>query len=223
MNLPERDVMRHDLAFLHTGHVHVETFGNLVSEMHPTLRVRHVVAEALLEDARENGLTEALNERVRKAMSDAASTGARVVVCTCSTIGGVAEATTGPFRPMRIDRPMADHAVARGRHILVVAALQSTLSPTLGLLRDSARAAGQDVHLTEWLIEGAWPLFVRGNHDAYVDAVADAVRSRAARFDVVVLAQASMAAAAGRCADVAVPVLSSPRIGTRAAIDAALA
>ncbi len=38
--------------------------------------------------------------------------------------------------------------------------------------------------------------------------------------DVIVLAQASMAPAAQLCSDLSVPVLSSPRLGAEAAIEA---
>jgi hypothetical protein len=54
-----------------------------------------------------------------------------------------------------------------------------------------------------------------------VQAVADAVRAEAGRCDLVVLAQASMAAAAAKCADLALPILSSPRMGVEAAARAA--
>jgi len=48
--------------------------------------------------------------------------------------------------------------------------------------------------------------------------LAEACAARA--FDVIVLAQASMAAAEPFCADLPCPVLSSPRLGLLAAINA---
>lgn len=210
--------MRHDLAFLHTANVHVETFSKITEEVNPGMRVRHVVAEELLEEARKHGITEKLAQRVQAAVADAASSGARVVVCTCSTIGGLAEAAVGEFRAMRIDRAMADFAVRQGRRILVAAALESTLGPTLELLRDSARIAGAENQMTALLVEGAWAFFERGDSDGYADAVAQAILAGSQGFDVVVLAQASMAPAAARCRNIAIPVLSSPRMGVEAAI-----
>jgi hypothetical protein len=69
---------------------------------------------------------------VNAAMTAAASNGASMFVCTCSTIGGVAErtSTNGQFVAVRIDRAMADKAVNSGPKILVVASLESTLGPT---------------------------------------------------------------------------------------------
>ena len=214
--------MQHDLAFLHTANVHVETFSKITEEVNPGMRVRHVVAEELLEEARKDGITEKLAQRVHAAVTDAASSGARVVVCTCSTIGGLAESTAGEFHAMRIDRAMANFAVRQGRRVLVAAALESTLGPTIDLLRDSARVAGTENQMTTLLVEGAWAYFERGDSECYIDAIAHAIRTGNHGFDVVVLAQASMAPAAARCGNIGIPVLSSPRMGVEAAVRLAL-
>src|SRR6476661_1546288 len=105
--------MRHDIAFLHTSPVHVPTFEKLMQEVAPDLRVSHIVREDLLADAQRDGIGDSsLIARIRKAMTDAGASGAAVVVCTCSTIGGVAESmnTEGAFIAARIDRAMADKA-----------------------------------------------------------------------------------------------------------------
>jgi len=215
--------LRHDLAFVHTAAVHIETFTQLVAELAPGLRLRHVVASELLEEARKDGSTDRLAQGVHAAMTEAASSGARVVVCTCSTIGGLAEATGGAFRSMRIDRAMTDSAVQYGRRVLVVAALEDTLDPTFALLRESARNVGVEVELSTLLVEGAWAKFERGDCEGYLGAVAEAVRTRRDRYDVVVLAQASMAPVAAQCSDGGVPILSSPRLGVEVAVRACLA
>jgi hypothetical protein len=73
-------------------------------------------------------------------------------------------------------------------------------------VRKRAAAAGKDVAVTSHLCEGA---FGSDRHDELVRAGIEAV---AAKTDVVVLAQASMARVA---VDSPVPVLSSPRLGMR--------
>jgi hypothetical protein len=207
------------LAFLHTSAVHVDTFDRLVRAAAPGLAVAHRVAEDLLADAQRLGVEDpALIARVYAAMRNAAADGATLVVCTCSTIGSLAEQTPtdGRFTAARIDRAMADRAVALGPTILVVAALESTLGPTTGLLRESARAARADVTLQPLLVSQAWPHFLHGDRDTYIQAVVQAVREHAAHADVIVLAQASMAPASEALADLGVPVLSSPQIGVQA-------
>lgn len=213
--------MRKHIAFLHTSPVHVETFERLARAADPALEVEHVVAEDLLAEAQRVGANDpALVRRVQDAMTAAAARGAALVVCTCSTIGGAAERTpagTGSA-VARIDRAMADRAVALGPRVLVVAALESTLEPTAELIRKSAVALHAEVELGHLLVAGAWAHFLRGDRAAYVDAVASAVREACSRADVIVLAQASMAPAAESLGDIGVEVLSSPALGVQSAL-----
>lgn len=213
--------MRRHIAFLHTSPVHVETFERLVKSADPTVQVEHFVDESLLADAQRMGSTDpGIVERVQSAMAGAASHGAAMVICTCSTIGGSAERTpAGPgFAVARIDRAMADRAVALGPRVLVVAALESTLEPTAQLIRESAFALQTAVELEPLFIPHAWAHFLRGDRGAYVQAVAAAARAAAARADVVVLAQASMAPAVDLLNDLGVQVLASPALGVQSAL-----
>ncbi len=216
--------MRDALAFVHTAQVHVPTFERLVQEMAPGLRVRHVVHEALLADARVLGLDDAaLVARVHQAMHDAASSGARVVVCTCSTIGAIAErtATGDAFEALRIDRAMADRAVRTGPRVLIVAAVESTLAPTTALVLSAAQNAGVEVQPSQLLIEQAWPHFQSGDIAGYIETLAQGIRAKASMAgaaDVIVLAQASMAPVADALTDLGIEVLSSPAPGVRVAV-----
>jgi hypothetical protein len=219
--------MANQLAFLHTSPVHVATFDSLVRQADPSLRVDHHVREDLLALARELGSEHPdVVRRVHEAMRAAAEAGASLVVCTCSTIGGIAENMPGPtaFEAMRIDRAMADRAVRPGGVVLVVAALRSTVGPTLDLLRDSAHRLGARVELVPLCVEEAWAFFERGDRTAYLQAIADAItaatRSPSSRVSVVVLAQASMAPVVDLLAGTTgVEVLASPRLGVAAALE----
>lgn len=213
--------MPHHIAFLHTSPVHIATFDRITQTVDPTLRVEHTVDEALLADAQRMGATDAaLVQRVQAAMRGAAAQGASLVVCTCSTVGGAAERTpihTG-FAVARIDRAMADRAVALGPRILVVAALESTLGPTTELIRESANARGTAVDVQHLLVAEAWSHFQRGDRAAYLEAVAAAIRATPLHADAIVLAQASMADAADALRDLGVEVLSSPLLGVQSAV-----
>lgn len=210
-----------DIAFLHTSPVHVATFDALMEEQAPQMAVHHVVDETLLQDARNKGLDDVgLADRVHQAMHRGAESGARMVVCTCSTIGAIAEAmpVRDAFMVARIDRAMADEAVRLGPEVLVLAALESTLEPTQALIRDSAFRLKRDVHVITHAIPGAWQLFERGDVDGYAACIAAAARRALPGPSVIVLAQASMAGAEQLLRDAGVPVLSSPRLGVAAAI-----
>ncbi len=217
--------MPYDLAFLHTSQVHIATFDKLVSNLNPELRVQHIVREGLLEDARRDGLTSELKAKVQGALLEASYTGAKVVVCTCSTIGGVAETQQNSlgFHVMRIDRAMADEAVRIGQRILLVAALESTLKPTRELLEDSARNLGKVPEIDMLHVENAWSFFEAGDLENYLATIAQRLERSWQNYDVIVLAQASMAQAVQHCRTVKIPLLSSPKLGVRAAIRAALA
>lgn len=213
--------MRQHVAFLHTSPAHVETFDRLLKAADPLVRVEHFVAQDLLADAQRAGADDpTLVERIQAAMAAAASNGAAIVVCTCSTIGGSAErASTGfGFTAARIDRAMANRAVELGPRILVVAALESTLVPTAKLIEESATALQGKVELEYLLVREAWSHFQRGDRAAYLQAVVAAVRAEPRRVNVVVLAQASMAPAADALNDLGVEVLSSPTLGVQSVL-----
>lgn len=207
------------LALLHTSPVHVPVFDALRDKDHPSLPMRHHVHEDLLERARSGG-PETVRPTVAAILAEAVADGADAVLCTCSTIGDVAESCAPALGVpvLRVDRPMAA-AAARHRRVVVLATSHSTLQPTADLVLQEA--AGRPVDLTTRLVEGAWECFRAGDHDGYLDAVAAAV-DQVTDADVVVLAQASMSDAALRVTG-RVPVLSSPRSGLRAAATAVAA
>lgn len=215
---PRRPVPGGVLALLHTSPVHVPVFDALRDEDHPDLELRHTVDEELLARARIEGPA-AVADEVRVALGRAVADGAGAVLCTCSTIGGIAERAEAGVPVLRVDRPMAAAAVAIGPRVTVVAALESTLAPTVALVEDEARAAGRPVTVRTLLADGAWARFEAGDRDGFAAAVA-ATADSVTGADVIVLAQASMAPAQ-RLVTTAVPVLSSPRPGLAAGADAA--
>ncbi len=209
------------ITFLHTSPVHVATFDKLLAELGPDVTASHIVDESLLAYARQFGAKDShLIARVSATVRQAAEQGAKVVLCTCSTLGGVVEQldTQGKYLAMRVDRPMADQAVALGPSILVVAALESTLAPTVELIQSSAERLAVTVSLTPIVVADAWHAFEQADMGTYFEQIARAVRQSVAGNSVVVLAQASMAGAQTLLDDIGVMVLSSPRLGVAAAV-----
>ncbi|WP_234323706.1 aspartate/glutamate racemase family protein [Streptomyces sp. NRRL F-2580] len=200
------------LVLLHTSPVHVPVFDALRDRRHPGAVLRHLVAPELLERARAEGpgaVAPAL-------LALLAAAGPAPVLVTCSTIGATAESLAPQLGApvLRVDRPMAAAAVRTGARIAVLAALESTLAPTAGLLADEA--GERRVSVRTHLVAGAWERFEAGDTAGYlarVAAAADAVTGA----DVIVLAQASMAGAAGLTTN-PVPVLSSPAPGLAAGL-----
>jgi len=121
----------------------------------------------------------------------------------------------------RIDRAMAEAAVAKGSRILIAACVASTVGPTSDLVAKVAQEAGRDVVLRVVLIADAWPKFMAGDVQGYQAAIVERLAAEKGDADVVVLAQASMAGAAPEAERrLGLPVLTSPRLGVTAAIAA---
>ncbi len=209
------------LTFLHTAAALAPGFDQLMAELAPDVPSRHLIAPDLLDTARAHGAdAEATRAAVHDAAANTVDGGARVVLCTCSTIGDPDEKADVGAIVMRVDRPMAEAAVAAGSRILVVVTLQSTIRPTTDLIRDAAEKLGRPVALSTLLAEAAWARFEAGDADGYYAEITDTVTKCSGDVDAVVLAQGSMAPAADLCEGARAPVVSSPRLGVEAAVAA---
>jgi hypothetical protein len=210
------------LAFLHTSPVHVETFGLLVRQLGESVPVRHEVRQDLLLAALAAGTSpEFVRSALGNVLRELARDGAKVIVCTCSTIGGLAEAALVPnCTVMRVDRPVAELAISSGRRILLVAALPTALQQTLALLHQIASDAQRSPNIVEVLCRPAWDLFENGDVSGYIAALARTIGSTAVSGDLVLLAQASMAPVAQLVGRSDISVVSSPALGVEAAIAA---
>ncbi|MFF8784645.1 aspartate/glutamate racemase family protein [Streptomyces sp. NPDC015125] len=204
------------LVLLHTSPLHVPVFDALRDEEAPGLTLDHLVRPELLDRARAQG-PDSVAKDLEADLAGAVRGGARVALCTCSTLGSVAEAAGAALglSVLRVDRPMAATAVATGPRIAVLATLESTFVPTKELIMEEAGRAGREVSVRTVLVPGAWERFEAGDSDGYLMAIASAARE-IRNADVIVLAQGSMAPAAEGL-DVGVPVLAGPRTGLRAA------
>ena len=207
------------LTLIHTAAGNVSAFNALLADLAPDIPVQHIVDDSLIAEARARGINPGLNRRVTNAILNASDSGARTILCTCSSIGPRAEVA----RPMT-DRPvlradaMAEEAVARGKRIVVAATLQSTLGPTMDIIQAAADAKGADVELIELLCSDAWASFEQGDTESYEQKIAAELERAGADADIIVLAQASMAGAAKRCQG-STPILTSPESGLKAAIE----
>ncbi|MFJ5547931.1 arylsulfatase [Streptomyces sp. NPDC093225] len=170
------------LALLHTSPVHVPVFDALRDRDHTGLELHHVVAPELLDRARAHG-PEAVATQVGHLLAEAVAGGARAVLCTCSTIGAVAEshAAAAGVPVLRVDRPMAAEAARLGGRVVVLGALESTLGPTAALLEEESAArpgpAEAPFSVETRLVPGAWERFEAGDPAGYVALVARAVEA----------------------------------------------
>ena len=212
---------RRVLGLLHTAEAHRTRFDRLLAEMAPPeVGWVQCVREALLRQALDTFPVNTIAAGIAHAMATLRNQGARQVLCTCSSIGGMAEQVGRQMGlpTLRLDRPMAEAAVAAGRHILVAACLPSTLGPTTQLLNEVAHARNRRVEIETLLMENAWPLFQAGDEAGFTRHIAGIILNTHPHPDAIVLAQASMAAAADLLQHSPVPVFSSPRLGVAASL-----
>lgn len=212
--------MRGKLALVHTSPTLTPLFASLCAKWLPQMSLVHLVDESLIKNTIASGRLEKLTmRRTIGLIGSAIDGGADAVLVTCSSIGPGVDIASELFdQPvLRVDRAMAETAVAQGRRIGVVATLSTTLEPTRELVRRSAEAAGKDIEIIDCLCDGAFDALMSGDAEAHDRAVAEALTTRLGEADVVVLAQASIARVLDGLPAGAVlaPVLSSPELGVR--------
>ena len=205
------------ICLIHTAPMMVQIFTPLCKDRLPDVKVTQIINESMIKDTIEAG-------RIRQPTIDALHTfadasfklGTELVMVTCSSIGPAVDLIQSRFQKpvLRVDEPMAEAAVARGRRIGVAATLRTTLEPTSELLQRKAREAGKPVELVECLCEGAFEAVMAGDTETHDALVSKAMINELGEVDVIVLAQASMARVIDRLPRGALtaPVLSSPAL-----------
>jgi Asp/Glu/hydantoin racemase len=203
------------ICLIHTAPLMVQLFTPLCRDRLPDVKVTQIINESMIKDTIEAG-------RIRQSTIDALVTfaeasfkmGTELVMVTCSSIGPAVDLIQGQFQKpvLRVDEPMAEAAVAKGRKIGVAATLRTTLEPTSELLLRKAKEAGKDVELVECLCEGAFDAVIAGDTETHDALVSKAMINKLGDVDAIVLAQASMARVVDRLPPEAItaPVLSSP-------------
>ena len=138
----------------------------------------------------QDGIDAALEEEIAGVIARAQGP----VLCTCTTLGPVAESAGA----MRVDWPMMRAAAQAKGPVLMAFCLDSTYAPSLALLERALAEEGTPQKVYPLPMPQYWPLFEAGETDAFDAVIAGEVRQAvAAQGDVaaVVLAQASMAGA----------------------------
>lgn len=210
------------IACLHTAEVHVATFDRLLDDLGYTGERTHRVMPELLARAQADGL-ESVEAEVVDQLSELAS--ADAVMCSCSTLGPVADQVAVSMdNVFRIDRPLMEDACGFGQNVLVALCLESTRSGTVALLEKCAAEAGRPLAQRVLVCAGAWRFFEQGEMDGFAAEIAQQIEADLAEHgkpDCIVLAQASMRVAEPLLLQIGVPVLSSPLLAARRAVEIA--
>jgi len=194
----------------------VEVIKKELSRVPLEIKSFHMVDESLLFDLlKVGGLNPHIVRRLCQHVVAAEETGADIIAVTCSSISPAVDvARKLVARPLlKIDEPMAETAVARGRRIGVVATVATTLDPTSNLLRQKASEAGKEISISTALCEEAFQAILQGDMEKHDRLVMEKTTALAREVDVLVLAQGSMARLTSSLSQrVSIPVLSSPSL-----------
>ncbi|WP_117235574.1 hypothetical protein [Vibrio maerlii] len=195
-----------NILFLHTLGSNTDLFAPLAEEKFPQHTISHDVQETFLTDIRTHGQNTQTTQAIHAYLENQLNNGIDYIVCTCSTLGPVADSFPNE-QVFRVDKPMAQLS-AKYTTCLVAVTLESTIEPTRELLESQAPNT-----LFEFLfVEGAWDLYASQQLNAFNQFVADCVSQSLQQentYQAVVLAQASMTDAAPLIVS-NLPVLTSP-------------
>jgi Asp/Glu/hydantoin racemase len=206
---------RKRLGMIHTSATLVPMFEQLCKEKLPGISTFNIVDDSLIKDViTHDRLRPATTRRLVQHVASAEDAGADVILVTCSSIGRAVETATAlsSVPVLRVDRPMAEEAVAAGRRVGIIATLRTTLEPTADLVARCAAETGREIELTARLCDGAFEALMSGNAARHDELVLAALQELSAQVDVIALAQASMARVVATIpADKRrVPILASP-------------
>lgn len=206
--------MKKKLTILHTTAATITTIPGLIESMYrDCFDIVNVLDDSLLNEIKAKGnISKAVIERFLQYVVTAKNHGSDAILLACSSIGKAGDVARKvvDIPLFKIDEPMADKAVESTGNILVLGTVQSTLVPTSSLIKSKMKTSSQTVECM--LIPGAFELFAehRKQHD---QKIADVILDQYDHYDVIVLAQASMANAANKVDDCKGKLLTSLPLG----------
>ena len=209
------------IVLLQTSMVSFKTFNDLFHEIIPEAQVSNLVDEDLLNTLNLNkGITTSIIQRIGQYCIFAEAAGADLIFSQCSsTREGIECARKMVNIPLvMVDEGMAEQAITMGARIGVAATAAATLKPTASALSQAATKAGKSIEVKSYLADGALDVLMKeGNRDKHDKLVLDLLKRAEKENDVIVLAQGSMITLEPYLSQIAVPVLTSPRLGVQRA------
>ena len=209
------------IVLLQTSMVSFKTFNDLFHEIVPEAQISNLVDEDLLNTLNVNkGITPSIIQRISQYCIFAEAAGADLIFSQCSsTREGIECARRMVNIPIvMVDDGMAEQAIAMGARIGVAATAAATIKPTVSALSQAAKNAGKAIEIKTYLADGALDVLMKeNNREKHDELVLDLLKQAEKENDVIVLAQGSMVTLEPYLSQIAVPVLTSPRLGVQRA------
>ncbi len=212
--------MIRNIAFLHTVPFLVDMFSKLAAENLPGVTCFHMVDDGILKEVFRDGVkAPRVLRRILQQSVLAGEAGAELVVFTCSSTSPAVDFVRplSDVQIMKVDEPMAERAVELGTRIGVITTAETTLGPSADLIKKEAERQGKAVVVDARLEADAFKARISGDIAEHDRIISKVCADLAAKNDVVVLAQASMAhLAVSLQENIGRPVLSSPPLCMKA-------
>ena len=209
------------IVILQTSMVSFDTFNPLFREIIPEAQISNLVDEDLLDTLNRNrGITPSIIKRLSEYCVAAEAAGADLIFSQCSsTREGIECARKMTKIPIvMVDDGMTEKAVEMGARIGVAATAAATLKPTAAALAQVAQRMGKAIEIKTYLADGALDVLMKEkNREKHDRLVLDLLKQAEKENDVIVLAQGSMVTLEPYLSEIAIPVLTSPRIGVEKA------
>jgi len=134
------------------------------------------------------------------------------VLLTCTVFSPFVERiqTLFSFPIQSVDTPMLERAIEHGGSVGVLYTFPATGKTSEMVFHDAEKRLGLRRDLSMIFLEEAFNAAQHGDQVAHDRAILDAISTHAPHFDVLVLAQASMAHVAEQVADPSLQILTSP-------------
>lgn len=184
------------IALIHTVKPVLNQFSNLLrSSINDDLTIYEIYDDFLAINPNHIGYFSEINKRrLFNDIENCNLSGADLIIVTCSTLTPIVKNIRQFFDIpiIAIDDAMCQEAILSGSKIRVLATAKSTIAPTVNKLKEEALKKGKFVEIVSSDYPEAYEAMKKGNISLHDQILRDILKEITG-YDVIVLAQASMA------------------------------
>lgn len=209
--------MSKKIAVIHTSLAIRESVNQQILKVMPDADIHNIIDERILQDVMDNqGINTSIIKRMCLYTQAAEALGADAILNACSSVGEAFDIARRlvSVPTVKIDEAMAEIAVESGTRIAVYGTVATTLAPSQRLIANTAGKKNKGVEVVPFLIDGAFQVLAEEKNTAkHNEMVLKRIHETQKDYDVIVLAQASMAILLPYLKELGKPVLISLESG----------
>ncbi len=184
------------IALIHTVKPILNSFAKtLIEKCEEEIIINEIYDDFLASEPNLIGYFSKNNKkRLYNNIENCCLSGASLIIVTCSTLTPIVKELR-PFFSIpiiAIDDEMGRLAVSKGTKIRVLATAESTIAPTVQKLKDEAKKINKSISIESSFDLEAYEAMKNGDLEFHDKRLIDSI-SKINNYDVIVLAQASMA------------------------------